>query len=257
MAREKKWYGWQPDLPNPQDKTLRLSTRVAVSLPQYVDLRNKLSKIPIINQGNLGSCTACAVSTAHMAAQIIEKKLLAIVPSKLFIYYNEREMEGSVSYDSGAQIRDGIKSVVKQGVCSEKDWPYNISRFKVKPTAIAYKNAQNYQGLQYERLDNRILDQLLTVLAQGYPFVFGFTVYESFESQAVAKTGLYAPDSTKEEVLGGHAVTCFGYDQKDKTFLIRNSWGPNWGMAGYFRMKFSDMTNPNMCDDFWLLRTVE
>lgn len=255
--RDHKYLGWLPDLPDSRDFSTSLKVSRASQLPVAIDLRSQLRNIPIINQGSLGSCTACAISTAHMASQIIEEKKLDIIPSKLFIYYNERAMEGSVNYDSGAMIRDGIKSLVRQGVCSESDWPYIISKFKNKPSLTAYRNALNFQALIYERLRGHILTELLSVLAQGYPFIFGFTVYDSFDSQKVARTGLYVPDTAKESILGGHAVICFGYDQPTQMFLVRNSWGSNWGIGGYFKMRFADMINPNLCDDFWVLRKTE
>ena len=250
-------FGWIPDVPDVRDYPLRLTVRKAVYLPPSVDLRKRLINIPIINQGSLGSCTACAVSTAHMATQIIGEKSLEIIPSKLFIYYNERAMEGSVPHDSGAMIRSGIKSLVRHGACSEKDWPYQISKFKQKPPTIAYRNALKYQALSYERMRGNDLDELLSVLAQGFPFVFGFAVYDSFLSLKVSRTGVYEPEPRKESMLGGHAVTCFGYDKSTAQFLVRNSWGAHWGFGGYFKMRFSDVVNTNMCDDFWVIYKSE
>lgn len=255
--RDHKYLGWIPDLPDARDFSRTLKITSSAKLPSAVDLRDKLRDIPIINQGPLGSCTACAIATAHMATQIINEEKLKLVPSKLFIYYNEREIEGSVNYDSGAMIRDGIKSVVKQGVCSEKEWPYRVSKFKLKPHDKCYENALNYQALIYERLRGRYVNELMSVLYQGFPFIFGFTVYNSFNSTKVARTGNYLPNPLTESVMGGHAVICFGYDQPTQTFVVRNSWGASWGLGGYFRMRFEDMVNPNMTDDFWVIRKSE
>lgn len=257
MARTQKWFGWKPDLPDPRDYSSRMQIKALNTLPQKVDLRPKFKVIPMINQGALGSCTACAISVCHMACQVIQSGVVRVLPSKLFIYYNERVIEGTVAYDSGAMIRDGIKSVVRQGVCSEREWPYYINKFRIKPPVTAYKNALNFQALLYERLHNQSLEELLTTLANGYPFVFGFTVYDSFDSRKVAKTGIYNPDPYTEKIIGGHAVVAYGYDKSDGTFLVRNSWGSAWGLGGYFKMKFEHMTNLNMAEDFWLLRTVE
>lgn len=257
MKIEQRWYGWKPDLPDPRDFLTRMQVRPLSSLPDKVDLRSKYKAIPMINQGSLGSCTACAISVAHMASQINLTSKLDVIPSKLFIYYNEREVEGTINYDAGAMIRTGIKNVVRQGVCPEREWPYYINKFRVKPPRTAYKSALNNQALLYERLRSHSLEELLTILAAGLPFVFGFTVYESFDSPKVNRTGLYLPDVHTEEIVGGHAVTAFGYDKSDATFLVRNSWGSNWGLKGYFKMKFEHVTNLNMAEDFWLIRTVE
>ena len=118
----------------------------------------------------------------------MKQKLADFTPSRLFIYYNERAIEHTIDSDSGAQIRDGIKSVGRQGDCPETEWPYVIARFKTKPTARCYADALKYRAVLYQRL-TPILSQLKGCLASGYPFVFGFTVYESFESASVARTG--------------------------------------------------------------------
>jgi len=98
---------------------------------------------------------------------------------------------------------------------------------------------------------------LKACLAQGYPFVFGFTVYESFESSVVAKTGVAPMPGRNEQPLGGHAVLCVGYDDKTQKFLVENSWGTGWGMKGFFTLPYNYLTSPDLADDFWVVQTVE
>lgn len=248
---------WIPDLPDKRDYRLRMKVRRASALPQKVDLRLSFPTVPVLFQGNLGSCTAAATSSLHMACQVIGRASLGMIPSKLFIYYNARAAIRTTSYDSGAMIRDAVKSVVRYGVCPEPEWPYNISRYRNKPSLPAYRSALNHQVLVYERLEGTSIDQILTVLAAGFPIVFGFSVYSSFDSTKVARTGLYLPDPSKERVEGGHAVAMWGYDKSDQTILVKNSWGTRWGMGGFFKMRFSDVTDPDQTDDFWVIRVTE
>lgn len=179
------------------------------------------------------------------------------VPSRLFIYYNERLMEGTVSEDAGAQIRDGIKSVVSQGVCPEPMWPYSDADFPVKPPQPCYDVAVKNLVMQYNRLNNQDIVQLKTSLAQGYPFVFGFQVFSAFESELVGSTGVLNMPQPGETNMGGHAVMCVGYDDAKQVFWIRNSWSSSWGQAGYFTMPYAYMTNPNLCNDFWNIQKTE
>ena len=95
------------------------------------------------------------------------------------------------------------------------------------------------------------------VLAAGYPFVCGFTVYESFEGDDVAKTGIVPMPGSAEATLGGHAVMAVGYDDASQRFLVRNSWGTDWGMGGYFTIPYAYLTDSNLADDFWVIRVVK
>ena len=252
--RSPKWYGWLPDLPDHRDLLYSAIAPRIAKLPSKVDLQSKCS--PVEDQGRLGSCTAnCLVG----ALEFLEKKdgVTFADLSRLFVYYNERMIEGTVDEDGGAFIRDGIKSLAKQGVCPEQQWPYIADKiaFKKKPSADCYATAKKHRIISYHRINT--VDEMRSCLADGFPFVFGFTVYKSFESKAVAKSGVLNLPKRKEKVVGGHAVMAAGYDNAEKRFLIRNSWGSDWGKKGYFTMPFAYLGNRNLADDFWTIRASE
>jgi C1A family cysteine protease len=253
MAYRIKRFGWVPDLPDARDHLYAAPLGVMGALPGSVDLRSKFPAC--YDQGQLGSCTGNAIAGAVQFER--RKQMLSpdFTPSRLFIYYNERVMEGTVNTDAGAMIRDGIKSVAKQGVCTEKTWPYVISKFAKKPPAKAYTEAKKYTATSYSRV-TRTLNQMKGCLASGFPFVFGFTVYDSFEGTAVAKTGKVPMPKPSETVLGGHAVLAVGYNDAQDRFIVRNSWGTGWGQKGYFTMPYAYLTDPNLSDDFWTIRLI-
>jgi C1A family cysteine protease len=240
-------YTWKPDLPDHRDHLYvaprRLFGLMATPLPAKVDLRAKMP--PVFDQGQLGSCTANALSGAV-------SYLHGLIGSRLFIYFNERTMEGTVNQDAGAMIRDGVKSLNKQGVCPEKEWPYQVTKFKAKPSPKCFADATANTISEYQRITG--LDGMLHFLAAGFPFVFGFTVYDGFESAEVDKTGVLNLPAKGEKTLGGHAVCAVGYDLAAKRLLVRNSWGAGWGQAGYFTMPFDYASNKGLADDFWTLR---
>jgi C1A family cysteine protease len=248
----KNVYGWLPDLPDKRDHMYGAVHKIPKKLPSKRDLRPYCS--PVEDQKDLGSCTANALAGALEFLMKKDKVPLTDM-SRLFIYYNERVIEHTVKTDSGAMIRDGIKTLVKQGFCSEPSWPYNIPKFAVKPPKKCYREALDYQILSYARINT--VDEMRACLADGFPFVFGFAVYESFEKQKVAKTGVVDMPKDNESMLGGHAVLGVGYDDKTKRFIVRNSWGTDWGKKGYFTMPYAYLKDRNLADDFWTIRRGE
>jgi len=247
-------YGWAPDLPDQRDHLYSAPQPILAKLPPKKDLRSGCP--PVYDQGQLGSCTANAISGA---IQFEQKKqgVKVFMPSRLFVYYNERAMEGTVNSDAGAQIRDGVKSVANEGVCPEAEWPYDINKFANKPTSKCFTDAAKCQAVGYQRLDSTNLNQLKGCISSGFPFVFGFTVYDAFEGPDVAKTGVLNMPYPKEKVVGGHAVMAVGYDDASQRFTVRNSWGKDSGMKGYFTIPYSYLTTTDLADDFWTIRILK
>ena len=239
-------YGWIPDRPDHRD-FLYGAIAPKVKLPTRIDLRNRCS--PVENQGRLGSCTANALVGHIEFLEILNGDKYQDM-SRLFIYYNERADEGTVKVDSGAMLRDGIKVLAKYGVCPESRWPYAIAQFTRKPAAACYKQALKHRISSYHRL--LALYEMLNCLAEGFPFVFGFTVYESFKSLKVARTGVAPMPKKSEMALGGHAVMAVGYEQKSRRLIVRHSWGTSWGQACYFTMPYAYVEV--LASDFWTIR---
>jgi C1A family cysteine protease len=259
-----KIYGWKKQKLDHRDFTihhLAAARPLATTLPVVVNLRKWCSEIE--DQGQLGSCTANAWAgmLQYNENKYPVKGRKYFNMSRLFIYYNERVLGGAVNEDSGADLRDGAKVINASGSCAEYDWPYDISKFTDKPTPACYKVALPNAIHSYYALDGTTSTQTLinlkTCIASGQPFVFGFNVYDSFESDAVAKTGIMPmPNANTEQLLGGHAVMAVGYNDSEQRFLVRNSWGTGWrGLgginAGYFTMPYAFISDPNMASDFW------
>jgi C1A family cysteine protease len=254
VRRDQRWYGWTPDLPDHRDRMYQAPLAMLEPLPAQVDLRPQCP--PVYSQGALGSCTANAIAAALEFDQMKQQQTAVFVPSRLFIYYNERVIEGTVDEDSGAMIRDGIKSVAKQGAPHEALWPYVIKDFRRKPSKTAYQDARKHPAVLYQRLQQDV-QQLRGCLASGFPFAFGFSAYESFETSAVASSGTVPLPAPKEKLVGGHAVLAVGYDHAREQFIIRNSWGDDWGQRGYCTMPYTYVLDNNLADDFWTIKLVQ
>jgi C1A family cysteine protease len=248
-------FGWKKDLHDPRDFKYKVSPPEAPKvLPPLVDLRPQCP--PVYNQGNLGSCTANAIGSAFQFEQM-KQNAPNWIPSRLFIYYNEREMEGTINEDAGAMIRDGIKSVVDKGVCPETMWQYVESKFTSKPCPQCYKEALNNQVKEYLRISPHTLQGVKEALADGHPVIFGFTIYESMMTDEVARTGIVPIPIPNDTPVGGHAVKAVGYIEDRQCFIVKNSWGTNWGDNGYFYLPYWYITTPNAAADFWVIKLVE
>ena len=222
-------------------------------LPARVDLRQYASAIE--DQGNLGSCTGNAIAGAIELIDRKNNKSLEI--SRLFIYYQERLLEGTVYYDAGAYIRDGIKACYTYGAPLESLWPYNENRWATRPTTAAYNDAKNRKVSGYAKCAN--FTTVKTALANNTPVIVGFDVYASFEGTVNNTTGMMPyPNTVTEEYLGGHAVCIVGYDDNlnGGRFICRNSWGTGWGDHGYFYMPYQVIQNTSMSSDFWTISGV-
>lgn len=267
-SRKTKRYGWRPDLPDHRDRIFNLeeSIQVGPALPGKVDLSPHMP--PIYDQGQLGSCTGNGVARV-LEYESIRQSEPAVTPSRLFIYYNERVIEGTVGSDSGAQIRDGIKAVATEGAPPETEWPYSDADpgpFQHKPPAKVYADAAEHEALVYQRI---VVGgpgaPMRSALAAGYPIVFGFSVPAYFEGGGnwdASSQALPLP-TPSDKIIGGHCVVVTGYDFTGTrfhrpAFQCDNSWGTSWGMNGRFWMDYHWFdANLGLASDLWVIKKVK
>ena len=233
------------------------------NLPSHVDLRSRCPRVQ--DQGSPGTCTAHAVAAALAFEQRVHRTKVT-TPSRLFIFYNERQLTGQTGVNCVVRLRNAMKAVSKLGACPESMWPYNEDSrvLRLKPPKNAFEAATSYKIASYHRIlighfkPEMFFRHLKYFLAERHPFVFGFMLYESFETEAVKKSGIMPiPDRKHEKLMGGHAVRAVGYDERKKAVLVRNSWGTDWGIKGYFWMPYALIENPTYAHDFWTVRGVK
>ena len=223
------------------------ATLKASNLPPKVDLRPMMTAIE--SQGEIGSCTANATAGAYeylvRATQDADYDV-----SRLFIYYNARKKEGYEDEDCGAMVEWIMETMSQKGACSEATWPYKPQKYAKKPPKEAYEEAKNYKITKYEHVETD-LNAWKSVLAEGYPIIFGITIYESFQNPRKGKVTM---PRSNEESLGGHAMCCVGYSDPDQVFIVRNSWGEQWGNYGYCYIPYKYIMNEEYNDgDSWVI----
>jgi C1A family cysteine protease len=254
--------GWSRDLPDPRDQLF--SPDLQQIPPPSIDLTPPFD---CYDQGRIGSCTANALAAAIQFGRAKAQEQPAFLPSRLFIYYNERVIDGDPGNDGGSTLRTGLKSLQQQGVCPESDWTYDDtaaafegapfpvgSKPATHPTQACYNDAAEYVITSYQRIYPQNLPYLQACLASGYPFVFGFSVFASWYN--TKPTEIPYPTGN-DSLVGGHAVMCVGYDNASSLFKIRNSWGTGVGERGYFYMPYSYLTDPTFSADFWVIDAVK
>ena len=267
-------YGWNPDRPDHRDQLYNLNERIALgmALPAAGGLSS--SQVPPIwNQGALGSCTAHG-SLRVFLTEAMKQGLELPMLSRLMQYYDSRLLEGSPSYDSGAQVRDAIKALATYGCAPESEWPYDVTKFAVSPPPTLYLDAKKHMAFKYQRI---VLPgpgaPMRTALQSGQAITFGFPVPTYFEDPSVwdpaSGEPLPLPDSGTG-FLGGHCVVARAWDFTERFtsgtyvslrvppfFTCDNSWGPGWGMAGSFNVRYDWFdANRGLASDLWIIQAV-
>jgi C1A family cysteine protease len=232
----------------------QFETPPAASLQQFCS--------PVKNQDVTGSCSSFSATGMAEFLELKELRETAtgilvfdpnhFVPmSELFVYYNERVIEGTILEDSGAQIKDAIQVMANKGLCKEDTWPYDETKVFTEPKQEAYAEGLLHKISTYYKLNS--LEDIKHCIASGYPVMFGFEVPEVFESPEVAHTGEVPEPSPTDNYVGGHATLIVGYNDVTKKLLVRNSWGSSWALSGYFHLPYSYVTT-GLASDFWTAR---
>ena len=245
-------YGTHPDVPDHRDLGYEAPRHVRRDLPRVVDLSGGCPRVQ--DQRPLNACSAHAIGAALWFDEKRQGED-APLPSRLFLYFVERAKEHTIGTNAPVSLRDGYKAAARHGVCPESLWPWKPERFADRPSKRCYREAKKRRAVRYHRVP-RDLDHLRGCLAEGFPFTFGISVHESFESRAVRETGRVPLPGRGEKTLGGHAVLAVGYDAGTCRFLMRNSWGARWGMRGYFTLPFEYLVRADLSWDFWTVRRV-
>lgn len=247
-----RYYGWRPSLPDRRDKLYSAPRSVLAALPPAVDLTAGMG--PVLDQGQLGSCGPNSVDSLILFDQGAENIPVSSI-SRLFVYYNTRALMGTVASDSGVDNRTMLKALAKWGFCDEAAWPYDVQQFRQQAPQSVYDAADANRITDYASVPQSA-QTMKGCLAGGKPFLFGFTVYESFESSEVERTGLVPMPSAGERVLGGHDVCVVGYDDATGLWKFKNSWGTSWGRGGYGYFPAEYVLSSDLSSDFWVINTI-
>lgn len=261
LPESNRYYGWKRQQPDRRDFRFTPNPEIFAALPPAADLTAGMGSV--LDQGPLGSCGPNSIDSLVMFDQ--QKQGMAVDSiSRLFTYYTTRQLMGTTGEDSGVDNRTMLKALHQYGFCSETLWPYDPvyaegqhqqTAFKTPPqsayTAALPNAINNYAAVAQN------LDIIRGCIASGFPFLFGFTVYESFESPQVSHTGMVPMPGSSESVLGGHDVCIVGYNDATQRLKFKNSWN-GWGEnnSGYGYFPYAYALDSNLSGDFWVINAI-
>lgn len=221
-------------------------------LPPMVDLRTFLK--PVEDHSTINSCVANAISSAYEYLQHrLTGKLQPV--SRLFLYYNARMLEGTEEKDNGCSISSALEVIEKIGICSDETWSFDPDLVEQKPDFNAYQEAKKNLVEQVQEIDLDLYS-MKHCLAMGYPFIFSLQLFHSF-SQAGTQGKVLMPDLSQEKSHadhGIHAMLAVGYLEEYQVFIVRNSWGENWGDQGYCYIPYEYVLQSDYCQECWSLK---
>jgi C1A family cysteine protease len=258
MSSTLRIYNYKKATPDTRDLKFNVQLRLTAKqhLPIAYDLRTIYSKfIPaVLDQGSLGASSVNACSNALLFL-LRKEKLKDWQPSRLYMYWFSRFIEGTTNEDSGVSIRSVMTAIHTYGVCDEALLPYNVNKYKIQPSHSTVRAATPHtRNFKYLSIDPSLV-LIKQCLHMGFPIVFSMDVYESFENHHVAHTGIVPmPNEAIESCLGGHVATIYGYDDAKKHFIVMNSWGGAWGDKGYFYLPYDYL---KYMSDLWTMKFFE
>lgn len=253
MYKPKHIYNLKQDKPDSRDKILKYVGFKNIKLPSSIDTRP--DNPPIQNQQDIGSCAANS-GAGEMSYMVYKATGKFVDFSRMALYNLARMNDGNFQEDAGTYLRTIIKILAKYGIPPESAFQYTKDNLFIEPSQEVLALAEKYQALSYYRILNGNVLLVKQALASGYDVIFGATLYESFESEATAKTGIIAmPDEKQETIVGGHATRIVGYDDSKQWFIDANSWGTEWGDKGYCYMPYDFFRK--YASDVWAITKTE
>lgn len=213
-------------------------------LEKHIDLR---PHCPGIYVSKLNDSVTSSLAAIYEYYKILEDKNFIDIPSRLFMYYNERQLLNTIPQDSGSQIRIGLRAMNKFGVSMEKFWKYDTYNLTIKPPDKCYNISDKL--IIYYRLD-QTLNTLKQSLIKKKPFVFGCCIYKDYLLSALNGGTILLPKED-EEVIDYISFMCVGFDDNKGCFIIRNNRGLSWGDKGYGYIPYDYILNKNLSTDFW------
>ncbi len=271
-------FGWRRQNPDSRDFKLQFHHGFSAALPDSMNLNEPTLPAPFNpswDQEDIGSCgpnslgenivyDALTNPTSQLKKFVVGADGKVKMPSRLFMYYTTRMLMNTTASDSGVDNRTMLKALATYGFCDEEMWPYDTSKFAVKPPQACFDAAAERAGLaiKYEAVGQTLNDMRGCIAILKRPFIFGFTVHESMLTDAVARTGdVPMPGGFMDGVAGGHDVLMYAYDNARQVFYFRNHWyqapGKPWGNNGSGTIPYAYAIDPNQASDFLAVTSVE
>ena len=224
-------FGWRKDPWNPGAWMHKPKMR-ADQLP----ITSIIGNMPLVrSQGDTSSCVGFGIGAniTHRARKLWRQSEWF---SPTWIYNGARFIEGDLAEDNGCCPDDALTWLLKNGCLLEHLWPFNPNAVdKTAPGSVLGQFAADYPLVAYYRVGDGV-PGIMSAIADGQPVSIGTPWFAKWQDVLQGFLPVCAKD---DEILGGHETLLYGYDRRANVFYGMNSWGTEWGDAGYYVMPAS------------------
>ena len=212
------------------------------TLPKSADLKKYFS--PIKNQGKQGACSSFSLTSVFeyfLNNETHNKDDM----SEAYVYYNAREIQGDTSIDEGANLYNVIRGMADKGVCLEELCPYDSNVFDKRPSDEAYEDGKEHTVTTAKSIPVSV-ETVKSAINDGYPVVGCFRVFESLQENTSGYIPMPSDYERSHEEEKFHAMVICGYNDKHGHFIVRNSWGTDFGDNGYCYLPYSYLRDSDL-----------
>lgn len=212
------------------------------ALPKSADLKRYFP--PIKNQGKQGACSSFSLTSVFEYFLNNETQIKDDM-SEAYVYYNAREIQGDTSIDEGANLYNVIRGMADKGVCLEELCPYDPAVFDKRPSDDAYEDGKEHTVSTATDVPVTV-EAVKSAINDGYPVVGCFRIFNSLQDNTNGYIPLPTDEERRQEKESFHAMVICGYNDRHGHFIVRNSWGTDFGDNGYCYLPYSYLRDSDL-----------
>lgn len=244
-----KKYNWVLSYPMSEyecinsDTINRITNTTESNNSEYIDHRNSCP--PVLDIQEIPIHTISSVASM-LNYQLIKNKLPIFPPSRLYIYNNCSYFPNVSSLLSFEIV---FNSVQNFGFCSEVDWEYNTDNLNMTIPDRHYKVGEAFKYIKIYNVENS-LEIIKRLLQNEMLLLIGIVLYYDLDK---VRDRMWLPDISIDKKLGGTTGLLVGYIDSRESFIVKFSFGKNFGTSGYLLVPYKYILNKYLTPEIFYL----